>query len=66
MAPVNNTALFEEMLQWWRVVGNFVSDLTGPRFEPQAFRSRDERVTARPTGRSKVYLCIYNLLPFSH
>ena len=28
-----------------------VSDLTGPRFEPQTSRSRDERVTARPTGR---------------
>ena len=26
-------------------------DLTGPRFEPQTSRSRDERVTARPTGR---------------
>ena len=28
-----------------------MSDLTGPRFEPQTFRSRDERVTARRTGR---------------
>ena len=28
-----------------------VSDLTGPRFEPQTSRSRDERVTARPIGR---------------
>ena len=24
--------------------------LTGPKFEPQTFRSRDERVPARPTG----------------
>ena len=27
-----------------------VSDLTGPRFKPRTFRSRDNRVTARPTG----------------
>ena len=46
-----NAALFEEMLQRWRAVGNTVSDLTGPRFEPQTSRSRDECVTARPTGR---------------
>ena len=46
-----NTALFTEMLQRWRAVGNTVSDLTGPRFEPQTFDSRDERDTARPTGR---------------
>ena len=29
--------------------GSTVSDLTGPRFEPQTSRFRDERVTARPT-----------------
>ena len=29
----------------WRAVGNTVSDLTGPRFEAQTSRSRDERVT---------------------
>ena len=46
-----NTAPFEEMSQRWRAVGNTVSDLTGPRFEPQTSRSRDKRVTARPTGR---------------
>ena len=52
-----STAPFEEMSQQWRAVGNTVSDLTGPRFEPQTSRSRDERVTARPTGRSphKIY-----------
>ena len=44
-----NTAAFE-MSQRWRNVGNIVSDLTGPRVEPQTFHSRDERVTARPTG----------------
>ena len=45
-----NTAPFEEMSQRWRAVGNTVSDLTGLRFEPQTSRSRDERVTAQPTG----------------
>ena len=45
-----NTAPFEEMSQRWRAVGNTVSDLTGPKFEPQTSRSRDERVTARPTA----------------
>ena len=49
-----NTAPFEETSQRWRAVGNTVSDLTGPRFEPQTSRSRDKRVTARPTGR----LCV--------
>ena len=39
-------ASFEEMLQKWRAVGNTVPDLTGPKFEPQTSRSRDERVTA--------------------
>ena len=46
-----NAAPFEEMLQRWRFVDNRVSDLTGPRFELQTSRSRDDRVTARPTGR---------------
>ena len=30
----SNTAPFEEMLLWWRVVGNTLSDLTDTRFEP--------------------------------
>ena len=47
-----NTAPFKEISQRWQAVGNTVSDLTGPRFEPQTSRSRDERVTARPTDRS--------------
>ena len=38
------------MLQRWRAVGNTVSDLTRPRFKLLTSRSRDERVTARPTG----------------
>ena len=42
---------FEEILQQWRAVGNTVFDLTGPKFETQISRSRNERVTARPTGR---------------
>ena len=45
------------MSQRWRAVGNTVSDLTGPRFEPQTSRSREERVTARPTGRYN-YNCL--------
>ena len=49
IAPVGNTAPFKEMLQRWRAVGNTVSVLTGPRFEPQTYRSRDECVTAQPT-----------------
>ena len=44
-------ASFEEMSQRWRAVGSTVSDLTGPRFEPQTSRFSNERVTARPTGR---------------
>ena len=47
IASAGNTALFEEMLQRWRAVGNNVSDMTGPRFKPQTSRSRRERVTAR-------------------
>ena len=50
IAP-GNTVPFQEMPQRWRVVGNTVSDLTGPRFEPQTYRSTDECVTARPPGR---------------
>ena len=46
-----NTALFEEMSRRWLAVGNAVSDLTGPRYEPQTSRSRDKRVIARPTVR---------------
>ena len=41
---------FEEMSQRCRVVGNTVSDLTGPRFELQISCSRDKRVIAQPTG----------------
>ena len=45
------TALFEEMSQWWRAVGNTVFDSSGPRFEPHTSRSIDVHVTARQTGR---------------
>ena len=48
----SNTAPIEEMSQRWRVVGNTVFNLTGPRFEPQTSRSRYERVATRSTGRS--------------
>ena len=45
-----NTTPFEAMSQQRRAVGNTVSDLTGPRFKPQASSYRDERVLARSTG----------------
>ena len=65
-----NTAFFEEMSQRWRVIGKIVSDLTGPRFEPQTCRSTDERVTARPTDRPLFNLISqcnnYNTLPRSN
>ena len=51
IAPASNTALFEKLSQRWRAVGNTVSDLIDPKFEPQTSRSKDEPVTARPTGR---------------
>ena len=46
-----NTDSFEERSQQRRTVDNRVSDLSGPRFELQISRSRDEHVTAGPTGR---------------
>ena len=48
-----NTATIEEMSQRRRAVGKTVSKLTETSFGPQTFRSSDERVTARPTGRWK-------------
>ena len=75
MAPVGNTAPFQEMLQRWRAVGNTVSYLTGPRFEPPTSRFRDERVTALPTARlvltsqcdsdSSAHLVLRESLPLS-
>ena len=56
-----NTALFEEMLQRWRAVGNTVSDLTGPSFEPLTSRSRDERVTARLAIMRKLISCEFDI-----
>ena len=49
-----NTASFEQMSQWWRTVGNTVFNLIGRRFESQTSRSSDERVTAQPTGWSRL------------
>ena len=40
-----NVSPFEELLQRWQAVGNAV---ICPKFEPQTYHSRDERVTARP------------------
>ena len=48
------------MSQWWRAVGNTVSDLTGSRFESQTSRSRDERVAARLTGCSRIQFITRN------
>ena len=45
-----NTTLYEEMSQRWQAVGNTVSDLTRPRFKLLTSRSKDKRITARPTG----------------
>ena len=53
-----NTAPFEEMLQWWRAVGNTVSNLTDPRFKPRTPRSRNELVTARQLAGKKTNLKI--------
>ena len=47
IAPAGNTAPFEEMWQQWQAIGNTVSNLTGPRFEPQTSRFRDEHVIAQ-------------------
>ena len=52
-----NTAPFEQMSQRWWTVGNSVSDLTGPKLEPQISCSRDERVTASPIDGSE-FPCI--------
>ena len=49
-----NPAPFEEMLLRWRAVGNIVSDLADPKFEPQTSRSRDKRVAAPPTSRLNI------------
>ena len=49
IAPTRKKAPFEEILQRWRAVGNTMSDLTGPRFEPLSSCSRNEHVTARQT-----------------
>ena len=45
-----NSASFEEMLHLWQAFDNTVPNLTGLRFDPQTYRSGDERVTAGPTG----------------
>ena len=50
----SNTASFEEMLQRWQAIGNTVSDLTIPRFEPQTSCSRDKHITAQPAGQFRI------------
>ena len=49
------------MSKQWRAVGNLCV-LTGPRLEPQTFRSRDERVSARQTGRYKTNIRLLNII----
>ena len=61
--PAANTASFKEMLQWWRAVANAVSDWNGSRFELQTSCTRDERVTARPTGWSVLIVKSLNFYP---
>ena len=34
----------------WRAIGDSVSDLTGPRFEPQIFRTDSNVLTSEITG----------------
>ena len=48
---MGNKSSFKEVVQRWRAVGNTVSVLTDPRFEPHTSRSRDKHVVVRPTGR---------------
>ena len=43
---LGNTDPFKEVLQWWPAIGNTMSDLTGPRFEPRSSHPRDKCVTA--------------------
>ena len=50
IAPACNTAHFKEISQRWRAVDNTVSNLTGPRFEPQTYSFNKEHVTDRSTN----------------
>ena len=53
--------IFEKISQRWRAVDKTVPNFTNRRFEPQTSRSRDERVTAGPTGRSETRsTCLIN------
>ena len=47
--------LKKKILLLRQVVGNTVSDLTGPRLEPHISRSRYECFTARPAGNLTVF-----------
>ena len=53
------------MSQRRRAVGNTVSDLIGPRSEPQSSIPRDERVTSQPTGGYTVMLFNFKIIVFS-
>ena len=50
------------MPQRWRAVGNTVSGLIGPRFEPQTSHLGDERVTAQPNGQPTQHKPIQSII----
>ena len=51
IASLGNTASFNGMLPRWGAFCSTVFNSSGPRFESQTFCFRDERVTARATGK---------------
>ena len=59
---LGNTATFEEMLQQWQSVSNTVSGLTGPRFEPQTFRSRQTHYRSTSCLVLKLLLCYVSIV----
>ena len=52
LCPGRHSFIFEEISHRLQAVGNIVFELTGPRFEPQISRTRDEcSIIALPTDR---------------
>ena len=53
IAPIGRIILFKKCHGECEPLATlYLTSLTCPRLEPQTFRSKDERVTARPTGLS--------------
>ena len=50
------------MWQRWQAIGNTVFNLTGPKFEPQTSRSRDERLANWPVSSRVIYLIKFTLI----